>query len=456
MFLHELFLIRPDLRHEETIIQAANCFEYLTNVMNQVFDKVDARIEENNGRIRSFLERTNHLKTKIDSLIGINKAITIFSPVRFPVSSSSIADSTDKIVVPFTAEVKFGMNQIIECKFETVPHRTINDKSQFYHVEQSNKTYSFIGSGNPSSQIGYGPFPYYTESINNLLLFNEVRNMYSKERTQTDNMKRRKNTANEMNSNDVNDGNRIDPMPLPVLNRKMNAKKISEHLFYTPSVLNAPELDLPQYLPDLPGIANDIEFNASGGDDLFGRSQSAMIDVYSLPPISPEPNPIEKNQIIEQHSSEKITLPPLPLETVNEPKIASSMPAPVMAPPPPPPPPAIPAAPPAPKDDRNEPTVARNALLESIRGGAKLRKVDRSVKKVEKIEEDNPHSSLMASIRKAGGAGKANLRATALGSDEQVFITFIIDVILQFHFSFYIRTAVIYFFMLGYEYFVTR
>lgn len=63
----------------------------------------------------------------------------------------------------------------------------------------------------------------------------------------------------------------------------------------------------------------------------------------------------------------------------------------------------------------------RNALLNSIRSGKTLRKVDRSETKNNVIVEDsNPHSSLMASIRQAGGADKAKLRAITLGAEKPV------------------------------------
>lgn len=63
----------------------------------------------------------------------------------------------------------------------------------------------------------------------------------------------------------------------------------------------------------------------------------------------------------------------------------------------------------------------RSALLNSIRSGKTLRKVDRSENKKKVIVEDsNPHSSLMASIRQAGGADKAKLRAITLGAEKQV------------------------------------
>lgn len=254
MYLHELFLIRPDLRHEETIIQTANCLEQLTNVINEVFDRIDYRVEKNCERIKSLNNRSNAVRKKIDSLMGINKAITIFSPVRFPtVLNINKNLSVEKIQTEKPVE-KPDIHFIDGIKFEAAPRRPINDKSKFYYVEKPDRSYNCSES-----------FPYYTETINSLLLFNTQKNIYAKHQISSDSSKYKKKIADEPISSDII---QMEPSPLPILNRNMNSRKVNEDLFYTPSVFNAPELDLPQYLPDLPGIADDIEFNIDNSVDM--------------------------------------------------------------------------------------------------------------------------------------------------------------------------------------------
>lgn len=253
MYLHELFLIRPDLRHEETIIQTANCLERLTNVINEVFDRIDHRVEKNCERVKSLNIRSNAVRNKIHSLTGINKATTIFSPVRFPtVLNMNKNHSVEKFQIKKHVETP-DIHFIDGIKFEAVPRRSISDKSKFYYVNTSDRTYNCSES-----------FPYYTETINSLLLFNTQINVYSKHPISSDSPKHKKKTTNEPVSSDIV---RMEPSPLPILNRNMSTRKAKEDLFYTPSVFNAPELDLPQYLPDLPGIADDIEFNVDNSVD---------------------------------------------------------------------------------------------------------------------------------------------------------------------------------------------
>lgn len=253
MYLHELFLIRPDLRHEETIIQTANCLEQLTNIINEVFDRIDHRVDKNCERIKSLNDRSSAVRKKIDSLMGINKATTIFSPARFPtVLNMNKNLSVEKIQTKNYVE-KPDIHFTHGIKFEDLPRRSMNDKSKFYYVDKSNRSYNC-----------YESFPYYTETINSLLLFNTQKNIYSKHQISSNSSKHKKKPTDEPVSSDIN---QMEPSSLPILNRNMNTRKVNEDLFYAPSVFNAPELDLPQYLPDLPGIADDIEFNVNHSVD---------------------------------------------------------------------------------------------------------------------------------------------------------------------------------------------
>lgn len=273
MYLHELFLIRPDLRHQETIIQTANCLERLTNVINEVFDRIDHRVEKNCDRIKSLNSRSSAVRKKIDSLMGINKAITIFSPVRFPtVLNINKNLSVEKIQTEKHVE-KPDLHFIDGIKFAAIPRRLINDKSKFYYVDKCNRSYDC-----------YESFPYYTETIDSLLLFNTQKNMYSKHHISSDSPMHKKKSTDEPVSSDIV---RMEPSPLPTLNRNMSTRKVKEDLFYTPSFFNAPELDLPQYLPDLPGIADDIEFNYDNSVDTPVQKPVAIpnqtIDIPEIP-----------------------------------------------------------------------------------------------------------------------------------------------------------------------------
>lgn len=402
MNLYEVYLIRPDLRHEETIIQTANCFEYLNNVVNEVFDKIDARIDRNNGKIRSLNERTNAVQNKINSLVGINKAITIFSPAKYP--GSAISGNVEATFSPeMKTTITMNTNYKVRSKPDPISQRSIENKLLFYHVNKSQDKSIMM----KSSQPGPRPFPHYTESIGNLILFGDINNMYGRSSTQS---KLRKQKVGEKNDEKSNSNtSKIDSIPLPVLNRKVITKKNNEHLFYMPNITNAPELDMPHQLPDLPGVADDIKFNISNIEDLLivpsqsNKRDETIINQDPLTTVSSAPS-----KLIEPSKIEPPTKESIPVKTDNA-AASASLPPP---PPPPPPPPApqttsvIPPAPPAPPEINKK--SAKNEIVKS------------SPLPKPRFEEENPHNTLMSAIRQAGGLGKAKLRATSIRPEKPV------------------------------------
>lgn len=289
MGLYDLMLIRPNLRHEETIIQTSQCLELLTNVITSVFDQIDARIEQNTKKLSVLDHRTAAVKAKVNSLIGINKAITIFSPQKYP--ASTIAHDSAITFTPTAGQKPISpkVDYTIECKPEPISRRTIDDKLQFHYVASHDESIQQEKQNRLKSTKfanGVGPFPKCVESINELLLFNEVKNMYENDNATevSGRSKKRKNTVSALeNPNQINP-NKMDQLLLPTLNRNLNTKKIDESLFYMPNITNAPELDVPQFLPDLPGIADDIEFNVSNIDDmLIVSSQLNVETIESVP-----------------------------------------------------------------------------------------------------------------------------------------------------------------------------
>lgn len=278
MYLYELYLVQPDLQHDLMIVQTANSFEYLTNVVNEIFDKIDARIETNNAKIRSLNDRTAAVKNKIDSLVGINKAIKIFSPVKYP-GASLPDDVLSTFSLADRGKIKMNTNYKIKTiKPEPVTERAIEEKLQFYHVQKPPKSNPMRKSTANTPR----PFPCNTKSINNLLLFNEPKIMFGRSST-VSTSKIRKQKFDGKFGERQSTSSTINSIPLPVLNRNLNTKKLNESLFYTPNITKAPELDVPHYLPDLPGIADDIEFTLSNIDDLLILPN--QVDVRNLPDV---------------------------------------------------------------------------------------------------------------------------------------------------------------------------
>jgi WAS family protein 1 len=91
---HPLYLvpvIQQDLRQEETILQIADVLDYLDQVVNDVFDRVQSRIEESKAKLEKLRKRESLAKLKVEKLTGSSKATKVHSHVllyltvrRFP------------------------------------------------------------------------------------------------------------------------------------------------------------------------------------------------------------------------------------------------------------------------------------------------------------------------------------------------------------------------------------
>lgn len=53
----EISIISHDLRQDEVCLRAIQTFEFLDKLIDEVFDRIDSRIEVNRRRIKDFHER---------------------------------------------------------------------------------------------------------------------------------------------------------------------------------------------------------------------------------------------------------------------------------------------------------------------------------------------------------------------------------------------------------------
>ncbi|XP_055906607.1 WASH complex subunit 1 [Eupeodes corollae] len=385
-------VIPPDLRHEETIIQAANALNCLQSTITNIFDRIDKRISKNNDKINDLSSRVDIASKKIQNLSGTNKAIKIFSPAKFP-SSHVFRD----IELTFNGEEAADLTSNILNDHEITSRvdigpGNIQEKLVFFHFRSAKNKSTAAGV---SSHRGLGDIPTYCKSINSVLLFSTAENVYGARKVADDMSRHLRNRPKGAKKAEVGTSRSliIEPAPISLSNRQKGADKRQQGLFYTPTMNKAPTIDLPADLPDLPGIAGDIQFDYAETNQI---APSLLFETFlDMPKV---PGIVEKNEANKETSSEFKAAEPT--KTV----ITSTSPIP---PPPPPPPAAMPEPeavksvvppPPPPAPPMNvHPTDQSKQTLPSPKAAPEV----------------DIRSNLMDAIRKAGGAQGGRLRAAA-------------------------------------------
>ncbi|TMW53524.1 hypothetical protein DOY81_001401 [Sarcophaga bullata] len=392
-------IIPPDLRHEETITQAAYALDCLQKTISTIFGRIDKRIEKNNVKVNELQERIKKSQEKINSLQGTRKAIHIYAPARFP-ATNIFRDLPVTFDVDDKAELNSDSEPIknyqIQSKIEAnLPN--VNEKLIFFHVRENTAKLAdnFVEKERCSikQNQNLGSMPSDLRSIPSVLLFNTDYSVYNLKEydDETDAWKRVKLFKGKRQQQIHNQQNAIkqilEPAPHSLANRRNEKLTPSGGLKYTPKLSEAPELDLPLDLPDLPGIADDLRYESQEAKQKIAPSLALAVE--NLPELSDLMKDNDKsdanNDTAKGTSDVSVPPPPPP------PPLPATNTAITSAPPPPPPPPPVLQE----QSSRAYTDQINKAKTHSTQPGSDTR------------------SELMAAIRNAGGIGKAHLRSTA-------------------------------------------
>ncbi|XP_071492099.1 WASH complex subunit 1-like [Diadema antillarum] len=374
--VYNIPIIQPDLRREETIHQIADTLEYLERISNDVFERIESRVTENQERLTEINKRLDVAQLRVDKIKNSRKAIKVFSSAKYPAP-----DKKDMYKSVFSGDTELSSiprpSRKLSSKHQTLDSRALKEKLQFYNVQLNVRKKDKDGE---NTWEGLGGLPRNIASVTSLLLFNTSENPYKKY-VMIDPLgavtKTRKAIEEEQEE--------MGQAPTSILQREQIERMTSDNFFYVPHLGEVPDIDVPSFLPDLPGIADDIIFS--------GDQES------SIAPSLPGANIPELPSVI---SSQPSNLPALP-----GPEGSSSVPA-IMPPgmdasaPPPPPPPPPPDAAAAPPPPPPPPPVA----VETGGGGgagAGGSGGTASTLPPALAEPSGARSDLLASIRNAGG-----------------------------------------------------
>ncbi|KAK6635262.1 hypothetical protein RUM44_000513 [Polyplax serrata] len=382
----EVPIVPTDLRQEETLLQIADCLDYLAKVTDTVFDCITSRINQNKERINDLQQRVAAAKIKVGKLKGVHKATQIFSTAKYPGS-----DSPNDYISIFSdsPKLEFTPTEVISSG-KRGTHReaqSIEEKSQFFNVKT---TKSIMGKTKGTDlEKGLGKLPDSIESISSLLLFNTCENPYGRY-VILDPMeaigKVRKPIHDEL-------PHQMEAAPISISKQEQLEEQVKENYFYSPTLGDVPNIEAPLDLPDLPGIADDLRYTL----DLNPGFAPSVLTTPAMPDLPMLPETSFKDLLGGNNSdtNQFTTAPPPPPPPPPPPEPTTSVPETTPASPPPPPPPPLPP-PEEPKSDEAKDTSATPAIIHST--------------------SDNARANLMAAIRSAGG--KAKLRPIQGGRDE--------------------------------------
>ncbi|KAH1187619.1 hypothetical protein KIL84_020368, partial [Mauremys mutica] len=367
-------LIQPDLRREEAIHQVADALQYLQKVSSDIFNRISQRVEASRMQLQAIGERVSLAQAKIEKIKGSKKAIkVVFSSAKYPAPerlqeySSIFAGAED----PATQK---RPRHKIQSKYRPLDEKSLQEKLKYFPVCVSTKVHQ-----EDDAEEGLGSLPRNISSLSSLLLFNTTENLYKKY-VFLDPLAGAVTKTHVTLGTDTEE--KLFDAPLSITKRGQLDRQVAENYFYVPDLGQVPEIDVPSYLPDLPGIADDLMYSADLGPGIAPSAPSSAIP--ELPTFN-----TESVENFRPGLQDGVLVPPPP--------------------PPPPPPLVMPISAPPPPPLPQPASRSKQPASEESSSATSAAPVQGAPKEV--VNPSTGRATLLESIRQAGGIGKANLRS---------------------------------------------
>ncbi|KAM5238634.1 WASH complex subunit 1 [Ctenodactylus gundi] len=366
-------VIQPDLRREEAMQQAADALQYLQKVSGDIFSRISQRVELSRRQLQAIGERVTLAQAKIEKIKGSKKAIRVFSSAKYP-APERLREYSSIFMGAQDPGLQRQPRHHIQSRHQPLDEQTLQEKLKYFPVCVTTRP-----EPEDEAEEGLGGLPSNISSVSSLLLFNTTENLYKKY-VFLDPL------AGAVTKTHVTLGaeteEKLFDAPVSISRRGQLEQQVPENYFYVPDLGQVPEIDVPCYLPDLPGIADDLMYSADLGP---GIAPSAPSAIPELPTFH-----TEVAQPFKPDLEDGVLLAPPP-------------------PPPPPPPPAptVTSVPPPPAPQTTVSTGQGPREEDSSSSGpAPVQRAPREV-----VEPSRGRATLLESIRQAGGIGKAKLRS---------------------------------------------
>ncbi|XP_013362758.1 PREDICTED: WAS protein family homolog 1-like [Chinchilla lanigera] len=368
-------LIQPDLRREEAVQQVADALQYLKEVSGDIFSRISQRVELSLSQLQVLGERISASQAKIEKIKGSKKAIKVFSSAKYP-APERLREYSSIFSGARDPGLQRPPRHRIQSKHRPLDERALQEKLKYFPVCVSTKP-----EPEDEAEEGLGGLPSNISSVSSLLLFNTTENLYKKY-VFLDPL------AGAVTKTHVTLGTgeeeKLFDAPLSISRREQLEQQVPENYFYVPDLGQVPEIDVPSYLPDLPGIADDLMYSADLGP---GIAPSAPGTIPELPAFQTEVAEPFKPDL----EGGVLTAPPPP------------------PPPLPPPAPAVLASTPPGLPPQTAALTGPGPPEDSSSGAPASAPAQGAPK--EAADPSGGRATLLESIRQAGGIGKAKLRS---------------------------------------------
>uniref|UniRef100_A0A4W2ID93 WASH complex subunit 1 n=1 Tax=Bos indicus x Bos taurus TaxID=30522 RepID=A0A4W2ID93_BOBOX len=399
-------LIQPDLRREEAIQQVADALQYLQKVSGDIFSRISQRVELSRSQLQAIGERVSLAQAKIEKIKGSKKAIKVFSSAKYP-APERLQEYGSIFMGAQDPGLQRRPRHRIQSKHRPLDERALQEKLKFFPVCVNTKP-----EPEDEAEEGLGGLPSNISSVSSLLLFNTTENLYKKY-VFLDPLAGAVTKTHVMLGAETEE--KLFDAPLSISRREQLERQVPENYFYVPDLGQVPDIDVPSYLPDLPGVADDLMYSADLGPGIAPSAPGAIPELPTFhtevaqpfKPGGPRAGdglgwalPCSASCLL-RYLTLSISVPDL------EDGVLTARPPP---PPPPPPPPApavlmsVPPPPPPPQAPPGQPAKGDDS------GGASPSAPVQGAPK-EVVDPSSGRATLLESIRQAGGIGKAKLRS---------------------------------------------
>eukprot|EP00850_Spirogloea_muscicola_P004445 SM000019S04989 [mRNA] locus=s19:341211:345866:- [translate_table: standard] len=262
----EVPVVAQDLRPSETYDRLCGSLLALRDAATAIFDALGERVDEEQQRLQGLSSRIRAVQASIDNIEGSQKALTIFSPSKYPVVDPVDVDYVSVFRNRAGSKISTAerLSGIVDAPEEQEP-RGAEEAMELFRFFSETAQEPLITTSEPND--GLGDIPQDTDAATSLLLFNTTEIVYGRNYRHIDNLTMPLKDAKEESQMEDDTGFSS------ILTRESELGEVPEDFGFRPVLGPVPEISLPPSLPNLPMIA-DLNW---GGRSLLPE----------LPPIAP-------------------------------------------------------------------------------------------------------------------------------------------------------------------------